>query len=48
LREIDNTVTRDRQIERLAQIRRLGDTGRVNATLAALTEAAQARAICWH
>jgi methylmalonyl-CoA mutase len=41
LLDVDNTAVRDRQVERLARIRRLRDKGRADATLAALTEAAQ-------
>jgi methylmalonyl-CoA mutase len=39
LLDVDNTAVRERQVERLARIRRLRDKGRVNAALAALTEA---------
>src|SRR5437899_3712255 len=41
LLDVDNTAVRDRQMERLERIRRLRDKGRVDAALAALTEAAQ-------
>jgi methylmalonyl-CoA mutase len=41
LLDVDNTVVRDRQVERLERVRRLRDKGRVNTALAALTEAAQ-------
>ena len=41
LLDVDNTAVRDRQVERLERIRRLRDKGRVDAALAALTEAAQ-------
>src|SRR5438477_7791764 len=41
LLDVDNTAVRDRQVERLARIRRLRDKGRVDAALAALTDAAQ-------
>jgi methylmalonyl-CoA mutase len=41
LLDVDNTAVRDQQIERLAQIRCLRDTGRVSAALDALTKAAQ-------
>jgi methylmalonyl-CoA mutase len=40
LLDVDNTAVRDRQVERLARIRRLRDADRVDAALAALTEAA--------
>jgi methylmalonyl-CoA mutase len=40
LLDVDNTAARDQQIERLERIRRLRDPDRVNAALAALTEAA--------
>jgi methylmalonyl-CoA mutase len=41
LLDVDNTAVRDRQIERLDRVRRLRDPGRVSATLAALTKAAE-------
>jgi methylmalonyl-CoA mutase len=41
LLDVDNTAVRDRQVERLERVRRLRDKGRVDAALAALTEAAQ-------
>jgi methylmalonyl-CoA mutase len=41
LLDVDNTAVRDQQIERLERIRRLRDTGRCSAALAALTEAAR-------
>jgi methylmalonyl-CoA mutase len=41
LLDIDNTAVRDRQIERLARIRRLRDAGRCDGALAALTKAAK-------
>src|ERR1700731_3007928 len=41
LLDVDNTVVRDRQVERLERIRRRRDKGRGDAALAALTEAAQ-------
>src|SRR4051794_8640657 len=41
LLDVDNTVVRDRQVERLERVRRLREKGRVDAALAALTEAAQ-------
>ncbi len=41
LLDVDNTAVRDRQVERLERIRRLRDKDRVDAALAALTEAAQ-------
>ncbi len=41
LLDVDNTAVRDRQVERLARVRQLRDKGRVDAALAALTEAAQ-------
>jgi methylmalonyl-CoA mutase len=41
LLDVDNTAVRDRQVERLERIRRLRDKGRVDAALAALTEAAK-------
>ena len=41
LLDVDNTAVRTSQIERLERIRRLRDPGRVNAALAALTEAAK-------
>jgi methylmalonyl-CoA mutase len=41
LLDVDNTAVRDQQVARLEQIRRLRDKGRVEAALAALTEAAR-------
>ncbi len=41
LLDVDNTAVRDRQIERLEQIRHLRDKGRVDAALSALTAAAK-------
>ncbi len=41
LLDVDNTAVRDRQVERLERIRRLRDKDRVDAALAALSEAAQ-------
>src|SRR5262249_43559838 len=41
LLDVDNTAVRDQQVERLAQIRRRRDSGRVGATLTALTTAAK-------
>jgi methylmalonyl-CoA mutase len=41
LLDVDDTAVRDRQVERLERVRRLRDKGRVDAALAALTEAAQ-------
>src|SRR5947209_6171462 len=41
LLDVDNSAVRDRQVERLERVRRLRDKGRVDAALAALTEAAQ-------
>ena len=41
LLDVDNTAVRDRQVERLERIRRLRDKGRVDAALAALTQAAK-------
>jgi methylmalonyl-CoA mutase len=41
LLDVDNTVVRDRQVERLDRVRRLRDKDRVDAALAALTGAAQ-------
>jgi methylmalonyl-CoA mutase len=41
LLDVDNSAVRDQQVERLERIRRLRDPARVNAALAALTEAAR-------
>jgi methylmalonyl-CoA mutase len=41
LLDVDNTVVRDRQVERLKRIRRLRDPGRVEAALTALTRVAK-------
>jgi methylmalonyl-CoA mutase len=43
LLDVDNTAVRTAQIERLERVRRLRDSGRVSATLAALTKAAKSR-----
>jgi methylmalonyl-CoA mutase len=41
LLDVDNSAVRDQQVERLERIRRLRDPARVDAALAALTEAAR-------
>src|SRR5689334_10433434 len=41
LLDVDNTVVRDRQVERLERVRRLRDAGRCDGALAALTKAAK-------